>query len=151
MTTGVVTFSYQNWSAEYPELGLSVSSAQATGYFNRATLQLDNTPSSVVQDASIGGQRESLLYLLVSHLVVLGQRDPNQVGRVSDAAQGSVHVAFENAPATGTAAYYQQTRYGAEFWAATTGIRFGGRYYAPYQPFAVPSPDPTIPEPPAGV
>ncbi len=140
-TTGVVTFDYPRWSSAYPELAPLVSEAQATAYFARATLQLDNTSTSVVQDASVGGLREALLWLLVGHLVVLGQRDANQVGRLSDASQGSVHVAFENMPATGSAAWFQQTRYGSEYWTATAGFRTM-RYSPTYQPFQIVYPQP---------
>lgn len=140
-STGVVTFSYSTWSSMFPELATSVTSAQVQGYFNRATLQLDNTASSIVGDASAGGLRETLLYLLTSHLVVLGQRDANQVGRISDASQGSVHVAFEGTPQIGTALWFQQTRYGAEYWQATAVYRTG-TYISTWQPFAVPYPTP---------
>lgn len=138
-TIGVVTFNYQTFAALFPELLATVSPAQAQAYFSRATLQLDNTPSSIIQDSSPGGLRETLLYLLVAHLAVLGQRDANQVGRISDAAQGSVHVTFEGGPPSGTSAWFMQTRYGNEYWQATANFRT----FQPiptWQPFAIPYP-----------
>lgn len=137
--SGIVTFDYARWAAAYPEISATVSLGQAQSYFNRATMQLDNTATSVVSDAAAGGAREMLLWLLVSHLAVLGARDANQVGRINDATQGSVHVAFENQPAVGTAAWYQQTRYGSEYWAATASLRTM-LYVSAYQPFAIPYP-----------
>jgi len=140
-TIGVVTFNYSAFGALFPELLATVTPAQAQAYFSRATLQLDNTPNSIVQDASPGGLRETLLYLLVAHLAVLGQRDANQVGRISDAAQGTVHVAFDAGPPMGTSAWFMQTRYGAEYWQATAVYRT----FQPvptWQPFARPYPTP---------
>jgi hypothetical protein len=139
--TGVVTFNFNTFGALFPELLSLVNATQAQAYFNRACLQLDNSTTSIIQDATPGGMRETLLYLLVAHLATLGQRDANQVGRISDAAQGTVHVAFESAPAIGTSAWFMQTRYGAEYWQATAVYRT----FQPiptWQPFGLPYPTP---------
>jgi hypothetical protein len=74
-----------------------------------------------------------LLNMLVAHISSLsgdlsadGQAQP--VGRVSQAAEGTVSASFEGVPPTpGTGAWFQQTQYGAAFWQATASLR-GMRY-----------------------
>lgn len=126
---GVVTFSYADWSAHYPELASSVSSATAQLYFYEAQLYCDNTPTSIITDASQpGGERELLLNMLTAHIAALnaplnGQASSPIVGRISGATEGSVSVQTQNDYPPGTVQWYQQTKYGAAFWAATTKYR----------------------------
>jgi hypothetical protein len=134
-TLGVVTFDYALWSLRYPEFAV-VSSLVAGEYFTEATLYLDNTACSVVQDASAGGQRALLLNMLTAHIASLnGFGSSPLVGRISQATEGSVSVSAEYGPASGTSAWFLQTKYGAAYWQATAQFRTM-RYYAPYQPFA---------------
>lgn len=123
-TSGIVTFDDAAWVVAYPNFA-SVPEATAQTYFNRATLYLDNTPGSIVQDASVGGQRETLLYLLTAHIAQLAANFASGntlVGRISTASEGSVSVATDYA-APGSAAWYVQTGYGADYWAATAQYR----------------------------
>jgi hypothetical protein len=97
-------------------------------YFNEAQLYCDNTPTSLIRDASPGGQREMMLNMVTSHIAALnapigGQPSSPLVGRISNAAQGSVSVATQNDYPPGTVQWFQQTKYGAAFWAATAQFR----------------------------
>lgn len=125
---GVVTFSYSDWSTRYPEFVSSVFQPLAQLYFNEAQMYCDNTPTSVIRDASAGGQREILLNMLTAHIAALnaplnGQPSSPLVGRISNATQGSVSVATQNDYPPGTVQWFQQTKYGAAFWAGTAQFR----------------------------
>lgn len=126
---GVVTFSYGDWSARYPELASSVSSVQAQLYFNEASLYCDNTPTSIITDASQpGGEREMLLNMVTAHIAALnaplnGQPSSPLVGRISGATQGSVSVQTQMDVPPGSAQWFNQTKYGAAYWFATTKYR----------------------------
>lgn len=127
---GVVAFDYGLWSATYPDLAGSVLQPQATGYFGLATLYLDNTGASPVQDATPGGQRAVLLNLVVAHLAKLlaplnGEAPSGLVGPISSASEGSVSVSVTplSMGTSALAAWFGQTQYGAMFWAATSGLR----------------------------
>lgn len=132
---GTVVFSYTTWAARYPELASSVSSDLATSYFTEATLYLNNCPTSIVQNVA---QRALLLNMLVAHIAALYLLDANGnavstlVGRIASAGQGSVNVSTDYGAQPGTAAWYNQTKYGASFDMAMAPYRtarpaFGGR------------------------
>lgn len=125
---GVVAFDYGAWAARYPELAASVSQPQAQGYWNEAGLYLDNTASSLVTDDSVGGQRATLLNMVTAHIAQLnayqnGQAASPLVGRISSATEGSVTVQASMDAQPGSAAWWQQTKYGAAYWAATSHYR----------------------------
>ncbi|PVX61241.1 DUF4054 domain-containing protein [Paraburkholderia unamae] len=127
-TGGVVTFSWGDWSARYPELATSIYEALAQLYFNEAQLYCDNTPTSLIRDTSPGGERELLLNMMTAHIAALnaplnGQPSSPLVGRISGASEGSVSVQSQNDYPPGTVQWYQQTKYGAAFWAATMKYR----------------------------
>jgi hypothetical protein len=136
---GIVVFSYTDWSAMYPELAMSVMQPQAQGYFYQAQLYCDNTPCSPITDTSPGGQRETLLNMMTAHIAALnaplnGQPSSPLVGRISNATQGSVSVATQNDYPPGSAQWFQQSKYGAQFYAATA--QFRSMTYVPgYAPF----------------
>jgi hypothetical protein len=109
------TFSYTAWVARYPEFA-SVSSATAALYFTEATLYFSNDNSIVNDD----GVLLVLLNMLVAHIAQLAAVDT--VGRVSSATQGSVSVNTDFTQ-PGTAAWFNQTKYGAAFWQATAQYR----------------------------
>ena len=129
ITRGIVQFSPTEFVAIYPEFtGLTNPSMQTQ--FNGATLLLDNSCASRVQDAN---KRLQLLYMLTAHLCILnlGSNDgagnvttpQGIVGRISDATEGTVSVSAQNDYAPGTPQWFQQTRYGASYWAATAVYR----------------------------
>lgn len=125
---GDVVFSYDWWQQRYPELSAWTTPGQALGYFDRATLLLNNTSCSLVKDQ---GTRQILLGLLVAHLAQLnspvnGVAPSPLVGRISSASEGSVSVSTEyGGESEPGEAWYLQTRFGAEYWAATRRFRLG--------------------------
>jgi hypothetical protein len=132
---GVVTFDYTTWAAMFPELACSVPCPLAQGFFNRATLQLDNSPISQIQNL---GKRSAILNLLTAHIAALnapvGGNEPNPlVGRVSNASEGSVSVAVDF-PLTINSAWMNQTKYGAEAWSALAPYRTALYVAAPQIP-----------------
>jgi Protein of unknown function (DUF4054) len=121
----VVTFDYQAWLMRYPEV--AVSAPRAQGFFDEATLYLDNSDCSPVRDV---GQRSALLGMLVAHLAKIfgpgadGQPASPLVGRISAASEGSVSVTADYiAPSSSLEAWANQTSYGAAWWAATAQYR----------------------------
>lgn len=114
---GAVVFDSGEFQSLYPSF-TSASDGFLTNCFNRATLFLNNTESSVVQDAEI---RKTLLYLATAHIASLETRGATVVGQLTSATQGSVSSSF--ASASGTKEWWAQTQYGVEFWEATLPYR----------------------------
>lgn len=91
---------------------------------------LDNSDASIIVDPAV---RAPLLDLLVAHMVTLygsgvpgvpGGSPTGVVGRVSSATEGSVSTSLEyRAAASATEAWYNQTQYGAMYWAMTVQWR----------------------------
>ena len=120
----VATFNYTAWVARYPEFS-AVSQSTAQEYFNEACLYLDNTGCGLIPAAST---QLTLLNMLTAHIAQLnfaqnGIPASPLVGRIANASEGSVSVQAENNYAPGTPQWYQQTRYGSAFWAATQVYR----------------------------
>ena len=120
-----VAFVYSDWSTRYPEFSSSVNATQAADCFLQATLYLDNSDGSIVQDIPT---RTMLLYMVTAHVAALNFGTNTQpasplVGRIDSATQGSVSVSAKMPDQIGLAAWFGQTRYGAQFWAATARYR----------------------------
>ena len=125
----IVLFDYRAFVERYLEFS-TTSIQAASGAFADATLYLDNTDQSVVQDI---GQRSSLLNMLVAHLLKIATMQ--LVGRISGASEGSVSVSTEfHGP--GSMWWYNSTIYGASFVQATAKYRTGR--YVPPQPRRAP-------------
>jgi len=123
-----VTFDYKAWAARYPELSRSVTDVQAQAYFNEACLYCDNTECSPVRDDSVGGQRSMFLNMITAHIAALnasanGVDASPLVGRIASATEGSVTVQTDNQYPPGGAQWFQQTKYGAAFFAASAQFR----------------------------
>ena len=139
----VVSFSYSAWSARYPELGAWVTPTLAAMYFAEAGIYCDNTDTSLIVDATM---RTVLLYQLTSHIAALnaplnGQPSSPLVGRVSGATEGSVSVQVQMDMPPGSAQWYNSTKYGAAYWAATAQYRAARYIPGPrpnFQPYGVP-------------
>ena len=127
----VAVFDSVGFLARYPEFS-AVNVSLLGAYFMEAGLYLNNTDCSPVQDIT---RRGLLLNMLTAHIAFVGgaltaDGQPKPVGRMSQAAEGSVSAAFEGVPPTpGTGAWFQQSQYGAAFWQATSSLR-GMRYRA---------------------
>lgn len=122
---GGVVFNYSNWALRYPELAASVSSGLAQLYFNEATSYCDNTPQTPFTDI---GQLATYLNMVTAHIAALnaplnGAPSSPLVGRVSNASEGSVSVQTQNDYPPGSAQWFQATKYGAAYWAATSQYR----------------------------
>jgi hypothetical protein len=127
--SGVVAFDSVYFYARFPEFS-TVSATLLGYYFGEAGILLNNTPTSVVQDSSVGGRRYLLLHLLTAHIASLysgvnGIAPSGLVGRISDASEGSVRVAVDMGTQPAAAAYFLQTNYGTEFWWMTADLRTG--------------------------
>lgn len=151
-TTGPVTFDYDWWAARYPELAAWAGPERASDYFIMAQLYLDNTDGGrnlivipgygVTSGAYAAGSpvtdiptRQVLFGLLTAHIAALnaplnGQVSSTVVGRVSSASEGSVSVSFDY-PTSAGSEWYNLTKYGAAFWAATARYRMARYYPAP--------------------
>jgi len=118
----VVAFNYSAWVARYPEFA-AVSPTAAGMYFNEATLYQRNDGTGPICDPTI---QLTLLNMLTAHIAALYNNQPSNspVGRISNATEGSVTGAFEySPPATASQAWANQTKYGAQWWAATSAYR----------------------------
>lgn len=119
-----IAFDYGAWTARYPEFA-SVAQDAASQYFAEATLYHANDGSGPVDDA---GQQSMLLNMLTAHIAAryatLGGQAPSPlVGRIDNASEGSVSVHADMGPQPGSAAWYMQTKYGADYWRATAVYR----------------------------
>lgn len=132
-----VTFDYTNWIVWYPDF-VNVSEAYATGCFWRAGMLCQNNAANpaVIRSGGDTTQLQYFLNLLTCHIVWLnapqinglpnttGGTSPSPlVGRISQATEGSVTVAAEMPNQPQGAAWYQQTKWGAEYWSASAGYR----------------------------
>lgn len=127
-----VVFNFENWIQTFPMFS-AVSQPLAQSYFDMATLYFNNCgwPGSLPQ-------APMLLNLLTSHLAWLysprddngnpastGTLPPMIVGRISSASQGSVSMQtdFNSSQGSPNAQWYNQTPWGAQYWAATAPFR----------------------------
>jgi hypothetical protein len=126
-----VAFNYANWVALFPVFspsgGLPVSEQNANVYFQLACMIHANDGSGPVNSPGI---QINLLNLLTAHFAQLmttpagaAQVTP-LVGRISQAAEGSVSVTTElptNMPMA--SGFFTQTQYGYMYWTASAPFR----------------------------
>jgi hypothetical protein len=129
--TGVVVLDPAAFKVANPEFA-TIANGRLQQNFAYATLLLNNSCSSLMIDANV---RETFLILLTAHITAIldgvnGQPPAGVVGRVSGATEGSVSVQIDMGETTQSAAWYEQTRWGALYWAATAPFRTF-RYVAP--------------------
>lgn len=125
---GVAVFNLATFLARYPEFTVyaTANPASLPAMFAEAGLYLSNTPCSPVQDLA---KRGRLLNMVTAHIAFIGgalQADgqPRPVGRMSQAAEGTVSASFDGvAPTPGSGAWFDQSQYGAAFWQATAYLR----------------------------
>jgi len=137
-----VVFSFSTFTGLFPEFS-GLTQGQATAYFTRATGSM--IANSCSNPANNDGNLSYLIYLVTAHVAWLncpkdtngqptgpsGTPSTDQVGRVSNATQGSVSVTLDwpGSDPTAQEKYFAQTKYGAEYWAATAQYRTA-RYLA---------------------
>ena len=141
-TTPPVVFSFQTWVGLFPEFS-ALTPDQGAAYFMRATGSF--AANSCSNPANADGRLSYLLYLATSHVAWLAcPKDANGnpsatgtaasplVGRISQAAEGSVNLTLEleaGADTNQLLAYLSQTKYGQEYSAAIASYRTA-RYLA---------------------
>jgi hypothetical protein len=149
----IVTFVYDDWLTSYPEFTTTTNDAQGEGYFAQAEEYCGNSDCAIVPyDPTASppiNTRLIILYLLTAHIAqmfagsVVGgiTRPPSPlVGRINSATQGTVTVQAEMpGPQNATAAWYNQTLYGANANAMMAKYRMA-RYRASPGRFSQPSP-----------
>jgi len=139
ITPGVVTFDATVFKDAWPAF-TSVPDPVLVMNFEYATLLLANSCCGLVKDAPT---RAALYDLVVAHITALlngvnGQPGQGIVGRISNATEGSVSVSAEFQAQSESAAWWNQTQYGAMYWRATAQYRTAT--YFPPACAAAPSP-----------
>ena len=120
-----VQFDVAAFRTRYPEFAL-VQDAQLAACFAEATDFQRNDGGGPVADCAL---QSRLLNMLTAHIAFMsypvGGTGPSPlVGRVSSATQGSVSVQTQYSSDTSDmAAWANQTKYGATWWAATAQFR----------------------------
>lgn len=119
-----VAFDPTAFKARYPEF-TAVGNPLLEAYFTEATIYLNNGDDSKVTNLAI---RAILLNMLVAHIAMMnaganGVAPSDLVGRISQASEGSVSVATDMGPPSGSAAWFMQTKYGAAYWQASMPFR----------------------------
>ena len=121
----VVQFSYPTWVQRYPEFA-NLDPNLVTLYFTEATLYHRNDGGGPVNDSGI---QTLLLNMATAHVAQLnapsknGERSPTIVGRITEAAEGSVRVSADYGEVSQSEAFWVQTKYGASYWLATAQFR----------------------------
>lgn len=144
--SGPVTFDYASWVARYSQFNTTtgaqpVDANLAALFFAEAGVYCDNSGGSIVPTNEL---LLTYMNMLTAHIAALnapmadGSQPSPIVGRISNASEGSVSVASENDYPPGSVQWYQQTKFGAAYWAATVQYRTGPRY-APGPVMGVPA------------
>lgn len=132
--SGIVVFSYAGWIARYGEFA-AVSPETAQAYFNEATLYHRNDGLGPVTTETA---QLALLNMVTAHIAAryaalnsAGQATGaaaaanSTVGRINSASEGSVSVQteFDSTAKPMSMAWWNQTKYGADYWLATAPYR----------------------------
>ncbi len=121
----IVTFDPVGWAARYTEFAY-LPQATILAYAAEAQMYLRNDGGGPVNNATV---QLTLLNMVTAHVAALnaplpnGQPGPTLVGRISSASEGSVSVSAQNDYPPGTPQFFQQTKYGSAFWAASAPYR----------------------------
>lgn len=126
----VATFNLTAFLARYPEFTpaapyTGVNSTNGPLFFGEATVYWRNDGNGPVCDPFT---QQTFLNMLTAHVAMLAVgtvQSPMSglVGRISSAGQGSVNVSTDMPAMPQGAAYFQQTQYGLDFWAASAAYR----------------------------
>lgn len=119
-----VAFSYSNWALLFPQFSNLNETQITTLILPIAEGYCRNDGGGPVSNAA---NQTNLLNLIVAHVAQLmfgSTTDPlsSLVGRVADAAQGSVRVAVDM-PTEPGAAWFNQTQWGAMFYQMSQAYR----------------------------
>lgn len=119
-----VTFDYTTWALLFPQFSTLTEMQVTVLALPLAEQYCRNDGGGPVTTAAT---QTNLLNLMVAHICQLlfganGEAPSPLVGRISGATEGSVSVQTDF-PTTANAAWYNQTPFGAAFWAATAPYR----------------------------
>ena len=125
----IVTFNYATWVQLFPQFAyLNITQAQL--YWSLATQVHRNDGGGPITDPET---QTNLLNLATAHIVQLFapnptntgfNRDPNVVGRITNASEGSVSVATEmTLPPNANASWWNQTQPGSLYWLVSAPFR----------------------------
>lgn len=122
----IVQFSYAAWIARYPEFA-SVTQPTAEQYFAEASVYHRNDGGGPVTDPTV---QSVLLNMVTAHIAArystpTGGAQPSGglVGRLTNATEGSVSAGTQNDYPPGTVQWFQQTKYGSDYYLATAPYR----------------------------
>ena len=122
----IAQFNWTNWSAMFPRLA---GNGQP---FVQIWWNVAGTPAYHANDGTGPvpdlPTQQLCVDLAAAHLVAInGSVDgasPNDiVGRISSAGTGSVNVSTQNDYSPGSAQWWQQTKWGSQYWEATAAYR----------------------------
>lgn len=126
----IVVFDAAQFVLRYPVFAAyNIASPGGLQYFfDDAGLYLNNTDCNPITNVT---QRQQLLWMITAHLAQLGGAaaaggvgsTATQVGRISEASEGTVKASFDMGTAQGRAAFWNQTQFGAQYWMATAKYR----------------------------
>jgi len=122
----VAVFSYTNWTALFPVFLTTASfvpEPQACAYFGLAGLYCANDDCALIPaDPTTYQPRVSILYMLTAHIAAINGATATGaaglVGHITDASEGSVNVKLDLGVMPGSAAWFAQTPWGLQSWAA---------------------------------
>ena len=122
----IVAFDYAGWIARYPEFADSVDEPTADRYFAEATIYHRNDGGGPVTDETA---QLTYLNMMTAHIAARyaaqnGIPASPLVGRINSATEGSVSVGIEGFTGVpGSQQWFMQTKYGSDYWFATTPYR----------------------------
>jgi hypothetical protein len=127
--TGPYTVNYSQTVAVEPMTALQppfVTPAKLMGYWTAAQQYQRNDGGGPVDDPN---QQSYLLNLIMAHLAALDPSNPangtnaNMVGRIVSGTQGPATIATQMDLPPGSAQWWNQTQFGAEYWVLTSPYR----------------------------
>lgn len=141
LPTPPITFDFSNFVELFPVFA-ACSPAQAAGWFAQASVLCANSLSNPVYTRTCDlNILKTVLYTLTAHVGALqspkdasgkysaaGSAPSPLVGRIDSAAEGSVNVHADMGDANAgspSQAWYEQTQFGATYWAMTAFVRTG--------------------------
>ncbi len=121
---------YATWLVRYPQFASGgaqpVSQPLYSQYFADAQMYQANNGAGPIADTTTATR---LMMMMIAHIATMeaplasGASPSPLVGRISSASEGSVSVGVENQYPAGTPQWFQQTKPGSDWWAATAQFR----------------------------
>lgn len=132
MGAGPITFSYSTWIGRYSEFAY-VADDVAQLYFTEACIYVDNTGLGPINDPNM---LTLILNMTTAHIAALNSPKNGEqfdssgatpssplIGRITNASEGSVSVSTDYGDQPTSAAWWNQTKYGAAAYQALLPTR----------------------------